>query len=232
MEWLQSLYENSQLPVLTAFVLGLMTALSPCPLAMNITAVAYLGKDISSKRAVFINGLVYTLGRAITYTGLGMLFYFGASKFEVSRFFQYYGERTIGFLLILIGVIMLDVIRIKLPSFQKVSERIAGKGRSWFTALLLGILFALAFCPSSGIFFFGLLIPMTISSSDGLYLPLVFAIGTGLPVIIVSYLLSFTVSGIGKFFNRITAWEKWVRRLTAAVFIVVGVYYIITFYLL
>jgi cytochrome c-type biogenesis protein len=232
MEFLQHIYENSNFPLLTALILGLMTALSPCPLAMNITAIAFIGKDIEEKKKVFYSGLYYTLGRAISYTGLGFILYFGASKFQIARFLQLYGERILGPLLLVIGVIMLDIIRFRLPTFTKLSESVSTKKkRKWFSALLLGFIFALAFCPSSAVFYFGILIPMTITQSHGLWLPLIFAIGTGLPVIIFAYLISFTVSGVGKFYKHITVIEKWVRRITAACFIVVGIYYIFIFYI-
>lgn len=232
MEFLQSIYENSNFPLLTALILGLMTALSPCPLAMNITAIAFIGKDIEEKKKVFYSGLYYTLGRAISYTGLGFILYFGASKFQIARFLQLYGERILGPLLLVIGVIMLDIIRFRMPTFTKLSESVSTKKkRKWLSALLLGFIFALAFCPSSAVFYFGILIPMSITQPDGLWLPLIFAIGTGLPVIIVAYLISFTVSGLGKFYHHITAIEKWVRRITAAVFIIVGLYYIFIFYI-
>ncbi len=232
MEFLQHLYENSNFPLLTALILGLMTALSPCPLAMNITAIAFIGKDIQEKKKVFINGLLYTLGRAISYSALGFVLYFGASKFQIARFLQLYGERFIGFLLLAIGILMLDIIHFRLPAFGKLSESVSkNKKRKGLSALLLGFIFALAFCPSSAVFYFGILIPMTITESNGLWLPLIFAIGTGLPVIIIAYLISFTVSGVGKFYKHITAVEKWVRRITAAAFIIVGIYYIYIFYL-
>src|SRR5210317_606775 len=115
MEVLQSFFENTQLPVLSALILGLMTAISPCPLATNITAIGYISKDIDNSRRVFLNGLLYTLGRAIAYVSIGLLFFFGASEFKLSGFLQTWGERFIGPVLIIIGIIMLDVISIKLP---------------------------------------------------------------------------------------------------------------------
>ena len=106
MDILQSSLENSQLPLLSAFILGLMTAVSPCPLATNITAIAYVSKNIKNRQTVFINGLIYTLGRAITYTSIGLLFYFGASQFHISGFVQEWGEKLLGPILVIIGVVM------------------------------------------------------------------------------------------------------------------------------
>ena len=230
---LQNLLDNTTIPVLYAFILGLMTAISPCPLATNITAIGYISKDIENKKRIFLNGLLYTLGRAVSYTGLGIILYFGASKFHVAKFFQMYGERILGPLLIIIGFIMLDLIKIKIPGISKISEKIEMKSKigSGWSALLLGIIFALAFCPYSGVLYFGMLIPMSITSPSGLFLPFVFAIATGLPVIIIAYLLAFSVSSIGGFYNKIKVFEKWFRRIVAVAFIVVGFYYVYIFYL-
>lgn len=233
MEFLQNLLDNTTAPILYAFILGLMTAISPCPLATNITAIGFISKDIVNKKRIFINGLLYTIGRAVSYTGLGIILYFGASKFHVAKFFQVYGERILGPLLIVVGIIMLDLIKIKIPVAGKISERFEKKSKSGsgWSALLLGIVFALAFCPYSGVFYFGILIPMSITSPDGLFLPFVFAIATGLPVIIIAYLLAFSVSSIGSFYNKIKVFEKWFRRIVAVAFIIVGIYYVYIFYL-
>lgn len=233
MDFLQSILDSTNVPIISAFLLGLLTAISPCPLATNITAIAYISRDITNKRKVFTSGLVYTLGRAVSYTALGLLFFFGASQFQVGGFLQKYGERFIGPLLILIGVFMLGLIRINIPGVSGLSEKLGqrAQGGGFWGVLLMGIAFALAFCPYSGVLYFGMLIPMTVSSATGLYLPIVFALGTGLPVIVVSYLLAFTVSGIGGFYSRVKTFEMWFRRVVAVLFIGVGVYYSIIFFL-
>jgi cytochrome c biogenesis protein CcdA len=233
MEFLQSLLDNTQTPIIYAFILGLMTAISPCPLATNITAIAYISKDIENKHKIFVNGLIYTLGRAISYTLIGLILFFGASKFEISKLFSSSGEKFLGPLLIIIGILMLDIIKIKFPSFGKLTEKMQSKSKkgSWLSALLLGIVFALAFCPYSGVLYFGMLIPMTILSSSGLYLPVIFAIATGLPVIIIAYLLAFSVSSIGNFYKKIQAFQKWFNRIVALIFILVGLYYVYIFYI-
>ena len=231
MEFLQNWLDTTQLPFLTAFILGLMTAISPCPLATNITAIAYIGKNIKNKRKVFINGLIYTLGRAITYTVLGLIFYFGASQFKISGFVQEWGEKILGPILIIVGFFMLDFIKIKFPGLGKLSEKMEKKSQSGFWGvLLLGILFALAFCPYSGVIYFGMLIPMTITSASGLYLPLIFAIGTGLPVIIFAWLITYTVGSVGKVFNKVKTFEIWFRRIVSVIFIAAGIYYIIIYF--
>jgi len=228
MDFLTGLLENSTMPWISALVLGFMTSISPCPLATNITAIGFISKDIDNRNRVFINGLLYTLGRAITYTAIALVLYLGADQFKFSGFFQQYGEKILGPLLIIIGLFMLDVIKLKFPGMNGLTSKMENKSRwSYFDAILIGMLFALAFCPYSGVLYFGMLVPMTISSASGLYLPVLFAIATGIPVIIVSWILAYTLSGIGGFYNKIKSFEIWFRRVIAILFILVGIYYII-----
>jgi sulfite exporter TauE/SafE len=228
MEVLTGLLENSSFPFVTALVLGLMTAISPCPLATNITAIGFIGKDIENRNRVFYNGLVYTLGRAVSYTLLAVIIFFGADQFAMSGIFQKYGGKIIGPLLIIIGLFMLDVLKIKFPGMGKLTRRFEEKGtKNYWDVLLLGVVFALAFCPYSGVLYFGMLIPMTISNASGLYLPVVFAIATGIPVIIFAWFIAFTLSGVGILYNRIKTFEKWFRRVISVVFIGIGIYYVI-----
>lgn len=231
MEFLQSIVENSQYAFLTAFALGLMTAISPCPLATNITAIGFISREIEDRRKVFYKGLVYTLGRAVSYTGIGLILFFGASKMKISLLFQGWGEKLLGPILILIGLLMLDIIKIKFPALSKLTEKAGEKSRnSYLGTLVLGMLFAMAFCPYSGVLYFMMLIPMTIASAGGLYLPVVFAIATGLPVIIFAWLLAYAIGNVAGVYNRIKAFEIWFRRIVAILFIGVGMYYLAIFY--
>jgi cytochrome c-type biogenesis protein len=232
MEFLTNLLDNSTLPWLTALLLGLMTAISPCPLATNITAIGFISRDLEDRNRVFFNGLFYTLGRAITYTAIASIIFLGADQLKFSGFFQRYGEKIIGPLLIIIGLFMLDIIRVKFPGFTKLTSRIQDKKKwRYLDAVLLGLLFALAFCPYSGVLYFGMLVPLTIASASGLYLPIVFAIATGIPVIILAWVLAYTVSGLGNVYNKFKLFELWFRRIIAVLFIAVGIYYIIRIYL-
>jgi cytochrome c-type biogenesis protein len=232
MEFLKTILENSQYSFVTALILGLMTAISPCPLATNISAIAFISRDINDRRRVFIGGLVYTLGRAISYTGLAVILYFGASQMNISRLFQGWGEKLLAPFLIIIGLFMLDVFQIKFPSFSGLTEKIEKKGKgSYWSTLLLGIVFALAFCPYSGVLYFAMLIPITIASPSGMYLPVVFALATGLPVIIFAWLIAYAIGGVGKLYNHIKIFELWFRRVVAVLFIAVGLYYLIMMFL-
>jgi len=233
MELLQGILENSQYAFLTAAILGLMTAISPCPLATNISAIGFISRDLTDSRRVFLNGLVYTLGRAITYVGIALIIFFGASQMDISGWFQRWGEKVLGPALIVIGLFMLDFIKLRLPGgIASITEKIGEKGRrSYLNTLLLGILFAMAFCPYSGVLYFVMLIPMTVASADGLYLPLIFAIATGIPVIIFAWLLAYAVGNVGKMYSRIRTFELWFRRVVAVLFIGVGIWYVFSVWL-
>jgi len=146
--------------------------------------------------------------------------------------FQGWGERLLGPVLILIGLFMLDVIKIKFPGFSGLTDKIGerSKGNYWST-LLLGMVFALAFCPYSGVLYFVMLIPMTVASAGGLYLPVIYAIATGLPVIVFAWLLAYAVGNVGKLYNHIKTFELWFRRVVSVVFIGVGIYYIVIYFI-
>ncbi|WP_339918294.1 aromatic aminobenezylarsenical efflux permease ArsG family transporter [Yeosuana marina] len=231
MEYLKTLLETTNLPFLSAFLLGLMTAICPCPLATNITATAFISKSISSKKKVLLSGLLYSLGRAFSYTAIGLILYFGASKFHIARFFNQNGEKYLGPLLIIIGLIMLNIIKLNFLGTSNFSNRLSEKfkNKGLLGSFLIGVIFALAFCPYSGALFFGMLIPLTISSADGLYLPIIFAFGTGIPVILFAYLLAFAATSVGVFYSRITKIEKVMRYVAGVVFIITGLYYVSLF---
>lgn len=234
MEFLQSILNNSTMPLLSAFLLGLLTALSPCPLATNIAAIGYIGKDMENKRVIFRNGLLYTLGRTLAYTILGVILILvlkqGASMFGIQRFIGKYGEMILGPMLLLFGLFILFGHRLNLPSFgfKGDGEKVARRG-GW-GALLLGILFALAFCPSSGIFYFGMLIPMSATLAAGYFLPMIFAVATSLPVVIVAWFLSFSANKIGVVYGKMQAIQKWFNNIVGILFIVIGIYFCITIY--
>lgn len=227
-EFLNNLYANTSAPFVSAMALGLLTAISPCPMATNITAIGFIGKDIENKNRIFYNGLIYTLGRTVAYTLLAIILYLGADQLKISGAFQLYGPKLLGPLLLIIGIFMLGILQINFPAFNKITERL-GKRKtfSYLDVFFLGVIFALAFCPYSGVLYFGMLIPLTIAGPD-LHLPVVFAIATGLPVILFAWLIAYTLSGIGNLYKKIKTFEFWFRKVLATLFIGIGLYYIIT----
>ncbi|MDE7102348.1 MAG: sulfite exporter TauE/SafE family protein, partial [Bacteroidales bacterium] len=225
MEWLHTLLDNSTTPAFTAFLLGLLTAISPCPLATNIAAIGFISKDIENRRRVFLKGVLYAVGRVVAYTVLGIVLISilkeGASMFGIQKAISKWGELLIGPILLIIGVFMLFGNKINLPKFGfdggEKSERLARKG-SW-GALLLGVLFAMAFCPSSGVFYFGMLIPMSVTASAGWLLPVLFAVATSLPVLVVAWILAFSVEKVGEVYGKIQTVQKWLNIIVGTIFI-------------
>ena len=228
---------ENPVPLVAAFFIGLMTAISPCPLATNITAIAFISKKIDNSRHTLLAGSVYTLGRMAAYIAVAsVIVFFGMNIQFIALGLQHYGKLLLGPFLVLCGIYLLDIIQLdRVPGgdwfsgfTSGISGRLANKG--YLGAFLLGVIFALSFCPFSAVLFFAMLIPLALAAGDPVIIPAVFAIATGLPVIVISYLL---VRGVGKcsgFVQKIGAAEVLIRRAVAAVFIVVGVYYIVIFY--
>ena len=227
---LDSVMGTFNIPVLSAFLLGLLTAIAPCPLATNIAAIAYISRNVTDRKYAVITGTLYTLGRMFSYSLLGVLIIVvGLEIPGVSLFLQDVGERVLGPILIVVGLIMLNIDRL---SFGKGGGKLASLGEKvadWGTVggFLLGVLFALAFCPYSAVLYFGVLMPVALKSTGGVALPAVFAIGTGLPVLIFGTLLSFGVAGVSSWLNAITRVERIIRIIVSIVFIGVGIYYVV-----
>lgn len=227
---LDSVLGTFNVPVLSALFLGLITAVSPCPLATNIAALAYISRNMTDRKYAVMTATLYTFGRMFSYSAIGILIIvIGLEIPGVSSFVQDVGEQVLGPILIVVGLIMLSIDRL---SFGQGGGRLASLGikvADWgmIGGFFLGIIFALAFCPYSAILYFGVLIPVALKSTGGVALPAVFAIGTGLPVLIFGTLLSFGVAGVSAWFNAITRAEKIIRIVVSIVFIGVGIYYVV-----
>jgi cytochrome c biogenesis protein CcdA len=211
----------------TAIWLGILTSVSPCPLATNIAAVSYISHRITQRNTVFLSGILYTLGRSLTYIVLGVLIVKTLVDVPIlSDFLQRYINKILGIVLILIGMVLLDLLRIPL-SLPSVSENIAKKlvDKGALGSLPLGILFALAFCPVSAALFFGGLIPIAVKAQSGFGLPLIYGIGTGLPVLLFAFLAAAGAGYINNLYHRITRIEFYTKKATGIIFILVGIYY-------
>jgi cytochrome c-type biogenesis protein len=224
----------SNFPLIAAFFIGIMMAISPCPLITNITAIAYTSRKINNRKKTFWVGLAYTIGRMFTYVALAsMIVYIGVSVQGVSSILQTYGEKFIGPLMIIIGLVMLEVIKLDFkiagPRLDRLKESLSEKG--YLGSFLLGVVFALAFCPFSAVLFFGMLIPLALKFSDGILIPSAFAFATGLPVILMSLLLVGSASRVGTVINKVQEFEKRMRQFVAVVFILAGIYYVYLVYL-
>ncbi|MBU4251368.1 MAG: sulfite exporter TauE/SafE family protein [Candidatus Omnitrophica bacterium] len=211
----------------SALWLGILTSISPCPLATNIAAVSFLSKKIVHPAMVFISGLAYTIGRMVAYAALGWIIISSLlSVPQVAQFLQKYMARALGPLLIITGLFLLEVIVLKLPGIalsQKHHNKLVESGAPG--AFLLGFIFALAFCPVSAALFFGSLIPLALNSKVGTLLPFIYGVGTGLPVLIFAVAIALGLTSMSHWLHGITKFEYYTRKITGMIFIIVGIYY-------
>jgi len=219
--------------IISALWLGILTSISPCPLATNVAAISFLSKRITHPKAVIVTGIVYTLGRMAAYAVLGGLIIFSlVSVPGIANFLQKYMNRILGPALILVGLFLLNIIKIRFPSIsfsQDRQKKIAGSGIGG--VFVLGVLFALSFCPISAALFFGSLIPLSLDNKFGIILPFFYGIGTGLPVVILAFGIALGTSSVSHWFHRLSRLEFYTRKITGIIFLIVGIYYIGAFIL-
>lgn len=223
--------EEWLLALASAFWFGVLTSISPCPLATNIAAISYVGRRVDSPRRVFIAGLLYTAGRMLTYVILGTVLVASLlSAPSLSHTLQKYMNLALGPLLVLVGMVLLELITFTLPGTgisQGLKTRV--EQMDVWGAGLLGILFALSFCPTSAALFFGSVLPLAVKWESGLVMPGVYGIATGLPVLIFAALLATGTQKLAQTYNQVVAFERWARYATGILFIIVGIYYCLTY---
>ena len=215
----------------SAVWLGILTSISPCPLATNIAAVSFIGRQVGQPARVLFAGLLYTLGRTAAYVVLAVLVVGSVMSIPgAARFLQQYFNQLIGPVLIVTGLLLLEVIPIRLPGLSD-----GGRLRRWaerhayWGAMLLGILFALSFCPVSAALFFGSLIPLAIEHDSGIFMPTLYGVGTALPVVACAIAIAVSTRLVGVMFKRLTSFERWARRLTAVAILLIGVYCLLSY---
>jgi len=214
----------------SAVWLGILTSISPCPLATNIAAISFIGRNVKRASAVLLSGLFYTLGRIATYSILGLLLVSSAQAVpQVSMFLQQKMMLILGPFLILIGIILLDVIKIAFSGAvlsTKAQEKLARSGL--IGAFALGVAFALSFCPVSAALFFGSTFGLAVAHKSRFIIPSLYGLGTAAPVVCFAFIVAFSAQAVGTLFHRITVFEMWARRISGVIFIFAGVYMILT----
>ncbi len=225
--------ESFLFAVATATWLGILTSISPCPLATNIAAISFIGKNVNDARMVFLSGLFYMIGRMLVYLVVSVLIVTSLlAVTDISFFLQEDINKILGPVLIIAGIFLLGFVKFSLPGIglnSKMQDRASRYG-IW-GAMMLGVIFALSFCPISAALFFGSLIPLAIKQNSNVLIPSLFGIGTALPVILFSFLIAFGAKSIGRTFDKLTLFEKWARRVTGAIFIIIGIYYTLIYLL-
>lgn len=215
----------------SAIWLGILTSISPCPLATNIAAISFIGRRVESPRRVLAAGLLYTLGRMLTYLVLGILIVASVLSIpELAMFLQQNMNKFLGPILIVVGMFLLNLISLSLPGGGW-GSKMQGKVDRFgiWGAGMLGLLFALSFCPVSAALFFGSLIPLALDHQSSIVMPTVYGVGTALPVIVFAFVIAMSTRMVGVMFNKLKTIEKWARRITGVVFILVGIYYTLVY---
>ncbi|MEW6442374.1 MAG: aromatic aminobenezylarsenical efflux permease ArsG family transporter [bacterium] len=216
------------LPIVSALWLGILTSISPCPLASNVAALSYITREVDRPRRVLLSGVLYSLGRSASYVGLGMLIAGSLLNIpKVAFFLQSRMNQILGPVLILAGAILLGWIRVSFGGVVLSERRVSRiKSLGALGSLLLGVLFALSFCPVSAGLFFGSLIPLSVQQSAPFSLPLAYGVGTGLPVVAFALAMACGVRGLSKIFQHTSRLEAWLRKLTGWIFLLVGFYFV------
>lgn len=215
----------------SAVWLGILTSISPCPLATNVAAMSFIARRVGSPRAGLLTGLLYAFGRTMVYVGLATLLISTLlSAPAVSHVLQKYMNKLLGPVLILVGMILLELIQITTKG-SGLGEKIGKHAEAWgiWGGLILGVVFALSFCPSSAALFFGSLVPLAVKYESRLLLPIVYGTGTAVPVLVFAALILVGTRAVGQAFNRITQFEWWARRATGVIFIGIGAYFCLAF---
>jgi cytochrome c biogenesis protein CcdA len=231
-----------------ALYLGVLTSISPCPLATNIAAISYVGRKVGNSRAVLGAGVLYTLGRCLLYLVLAVLLTSTAMSIPaVSLFLQKYAHMVLGPVFLLLGMFLVGLITTTLGGAgmsEGMQKRVDAMG-VW-GALLLGVLFAVSFCPTSAAWFFGLLALMMGSEAGGItmtltkigislpqaslpgsvfVLPVIYGIGTAVPVLLVAFVLAYSAQSVGKTYNALSKIEWWARQATGWLFVLLGAWF-------
>jgi len=213
---------------LSALWLGILTSISPCPLATNIAAISFLSRRVNHPRKVLWSGFAYTLGRMTAYVIIGVILISSLAGIpSTANFLQKYMNKILGPVLIVVGLFLLDILKLNFLDFSLSSDKqnkLAEKGI--FGSFALGAIFALSFCPISAALFFGSLIPLALNNNFGIAFPFIYGIGTGLPVVIFAIGITLGVHSIAHWFNKVTKLEIYMRKVTGIIFILVGIYFI------
>jgi len=218
--------DSQLIAIVSACWLGILTSISPCPMATNIAAISYIGKKVDRPLYVLFSGLLYTAGRTLTYVILAMFIIFSLMAIpDLSFFLQNHMNKFLGPILMLAGLVLLGWLKFNIggpgltAKWQRGLEKLGFGG-----AILLGFLFALSFCPVSAAIFFGSLIPVAVEHNSIVIMPTAYGVGTAIPVVAAAILISLGSRYIGAFFNKLFSFERWARRITGAIFILLGLY--------
>lgn len=215
-------------PVLMVVVLAIVFALDPCLMLTNIAAIGYIGREVDDKRAILARGLYYTLGRTLSYGLLGCIMIaflqLGKSLHPIEEFVEHYGVAILTVFMLLMGVLLClsDYIPWLNINLAKNVDQTRFKGK--LGAFLLGIVLTFAFCPTNAILFFGMMVPVCSASKFGYALPFLFSATTAIPVLLIAYLIAFSINSIARCYNKVQLIGKILKWVVGIAFIAIGIY--------
>jgi cytochrome c biogenesis protein CcdA len=217
---------NEGLVIGGAIWLGLLTSISPCPLASNLAAIAYLSRRVESRGKALAGAAAYTLGRVAAYAAIAALLGLGVvGAPEISQNLQRWIGPLLGPLLILTAMVLLGLITLPFQ-MSATSQEKAGRWaeRGLWGEFVLGFLFALSFCPVSAALFFGGLIPLALGSGQPALLLVLYGIGTAAPIAVLALVMAFSMRAASRAAGRINKARPWIAKITGVLLLLVGLY--------
>jgi len=222
------LSQQADIPLLAAFILGILVAINPCQLAINMSALTYLIRQAHYRHPLRII-MLYTLGKTISYTALGwvmMCLIGGGRNIDGIRNMLSKAEIVVPYILIALGFFM--IYRAVRPHHHHNGDNCHHSGQMIHRngplgAIILGVTLAFAFCPESAVFYFGLMLPLSITSSAGAMIPLIFALAASIPLILMALIIKKTLSEIENISHIIGHAQQLINGGIGILFIVMAV---------
>ena len=213
--------------ILTALLLGFLMILDPCTLFTSIAAIGYIDKEINNRRKVLHNGLMFVLGKLLTYVLLAIPFIMGAQTEGIKHWLNHWGEPLLAGFMIICGILLLFTGSHHHEHDHGMTKwlKTVDSQNSGFWSFMLGIFFAIAFCPHRLVYFFTMVdIAVSLPVTWNWVLPILFGFGTGLPIMVIAWLISYSVVSMSTIHDRLHTIEKWIRYVSAVLFIGFGIY--------
>lgn len=216
--------------LLTSLLLGFLMILDPCTLFTSIAAIGYIDREMQNRKRVLITGGMFVMGKLVTYVLLSIPFIMGAHTDGIHHFLEHWGEPLLAAFMLVCGVLLLFSGHHHHDHDHGVSKwlQTVDDKSSWLWAFMLGIFFAIAFCPHRLMYFFTMIeMSVSLESAWTWVMPVVFGLGTGLPIMVLAWLISYSVVNTEVLTKKVQSFEKWFRYACAVLFLGFGVYLVI-----
>ncbi|MHB9093339.1 MAG: urease accessory protein UreH domain-containing protein [Eubacteriales bacterium] len=221
-------------PIITAFLLGILGSTSPCQLSTNTGAVALITKDGFNKKRYLVSAGSYVLGKITMYSVIGgVIILMGLNVRNLPIPIVVLVRKLSGPILVITGLYLLGLFSFSLPEIVKIDSlnKIFTKQGNFITGFGMGGFFSLAFCPTLYLLFFGITLPLSIKTPGGIFFPGIFAIGTSLPLIL--FVIVFTIGSdllASKFMAKMKRANKYMKIIAGFIFIISGIIDILLYF--